>query len=325
MKLATRKDGTRDGALIVVRRDGAAYVDAADVAPTLQAALDRWDEVEPRLRERAAALQDGRLPGTPLRTQDLRSPLPRAYEWIDGSAFINHVILVRRARGAEPPATLRTDPLVYQGGSGMLLDPTEDIPMVDPHWGLDYEAELVAILGDTPRGVTPEQAGAHVKLLTLVNDVTLRQLIPAELAKSFGFFTSKPASAFGPFAVTPDELGPAWKDGRVHLPIRVTLNDTVVCTANAGPEMHFSFHDLLAHIAKTRAFTAGTLLGSGTVSNEDWSTGYACLAEQRMKEIISEGAPRTPYLKVGDHVRIEVLGPDGVSVFGAIDQRVAAA
>lgn len=325
MKLATRKDGTRDGALVVVRRDGAVYVDAADIAPTLQAALDRWDEVEPRLRERAAALQDGRLSGRPLRVQDLRSPLPRAYEWIDGSAYINHVVLVRRARGAEPPETLRTDPLVYQGGSGVLLDPTQDIPLVDPHWGLDFEAELVAILGDTPRGVTAAEAGPHVKLLTMVNDVTLRQLIPAELAKGFGFFVSKPASAFGPFAVTPDELGDAWRDGRLHLPLRVMLNGEVVCSADAGPEMHFSFHDLLAHVTSTRALTAGTLLGSGTVSNEDWSKGYACLAEQRMKEIITDGTPATPYLKVGDVVRIEVLGADGAPVFGTIEQRVVQA
>lgn len=322
MKLATQRDGTRDGKLIVVRRDGAVYTDASDVAPTLQAALDDWSALSPKLQARFDALQSGEIPGHPLDVTTLHAPLPRAYEWVDGSAYINHIILVRKARNAEPPATLRTDPLVYQGGSGVLLAPTDPIPLVDPEWGLDFEAELVAILGDTPQGTRTEDAAQHIKLYTLCNDVTLRNRIPPELAKSFGFFTSKPASAFGPFAVTPDELGPALDDGRVHLPMRVTYNGTLVGQANAGPEMWFSFHQLVQHICQTRAFTAGTLLGSGTISNEDPAMGYSCLAEQRMKEIIANGSPSTPFMKAGDEVRIEVLSAEGENIFGTIHQKV---
>lgn len=324
MKLATLDDGTRDGALIVVRRDLAVYTPAHDLAPTLQAALDRWEVAEPLLRARFDALQRGEVEGLPLAFERLRSPLPRAYEWIDGSAYVNHVVLVRKARNAAPPETLYTDPLVYQGGSGVFLGPREAIVQRDPSQGLDFEAELVAILGDTPLGTRAEQAGAHIKLFTLVNDVTLRNLIPPELAKGFGFFVSKPASAFGPVAVTPDELGEHLRDGRVHLPMRVTYNGALVGCADAGPEMHFSFHDLVQHVTQTRALTAGTLLGSGTVSNEDWSKGYSCLAEQRMKEIIRDGAASTPFMSVGDRVEIEVCLPDGSSVFGRIDQRVVA-
>ncbi|MCB9679886.1 MAG: fumarylacetoacetate hydrolase family protein [Alphaproteobacteria bacterium] len=322
MKLATLDDGTRDGALRVVRRDLSRIADATDIAPTLQAALDAWDRVEPQLRARAAALEAGEVASEPYDATRLRSPLPRAYEWVDGSAYISHVVLVRRARNAEPPATLKTDPLVYQGGSGVLLDPTADIELPDAGWGLDFEAEVVAILGDTPRGVAADAAAPHIKLLTLVNDVTLRNLIPPELAKGFGFFTSKPASAFGPVAVTPDELGDAWQDGRLHLPMRVHHNGTLVGQAEAGPEMWFSFHDLLAHITRTRGFTAGTLLGSGTVANEDASKGYSCIAEKRMREIIADGAPTTPFLQDGDTVRIEMLDAHGASIFGAITQRV---
>jgi fumarylacetoacetate (FAA) hydrolase len=324
MKLATLADGTRDGALIVVRRDNAVYTPAADLAPNLQAALDDWEATEPLLRARFDALQAGAIAGLPLDMDRLHSPLPRAYEWIDGSAYVNHVVLVRKARNAAPPETLLTDPLVYQGGSGVFLRPRQDLVLDDPAQGLDFEAELVAILGDTPKGTRAEQAGEHIKLFTLVNDLTLRNLIPVELAKGFGFFVSKPASAFGPLAVTPDELGEHFKDGRVHLTMQVRYNGQVVGSANAGPEMHFSFYDLLQHVTQTRALTAGTLLGSGTVSNEDWSTGYSCLAEQRMKEIIRDGAAVTPFMKVGDRVRIEVCLPDGSSVFGAIDQRVVA-
>lgn len=325
MKLATLDDGTRDGALRIVRRDGAVSIDATDIARTLQGALDRWDDVVAALSARSDALNAGDLGGEPLDVATLRSPLPRAYEWVDGSAFISHIVLVRKARGAEPPETLRTEPLVYQGGSSHLLGPTEDIPLVDSAWGLDFEAEVVAILGDTPRGTSAAEAGAHIRLLTLCNDVTLRNLIPPELKKGFGFFQSKPASAFGPFAVTPDELGDAWRDGRIHLPMRVWWNDDQVGEADAGAEMHFSFHDLVAHVARTRAFGAGTLLGSGTIANEDEARGYSCIAERRMRDILATGAPQTRFMEAGDTVRIEMRLPDGSNVFGTIAQRVVAA
>jgi fumarylacetoacetate (FAA) hydrolase len=324
MKLATLHDGSRDGALIIVRRDNAVFVRADDIAPSLQAALDDWDTVSPKLEARFAALQDGAIDGEALDVAALHSPLPRAYEWIDGSAYVNHVVLVRKARNAEPPATLLTDPLVYQGGSGVFLRPTEDIVQHDAGLGLDFEAELVAILGDTPRGTTSADAAKHIKLYTMVNDITLRSLIPAELKKNFGFFVSKPASAFGPIAVTPDELGPHLDNGRIHLRVEVKYNDEVVGRAHAGPEMHFSFHDLVQHVTQTRAFTAGTLLGSGTVSNEDWDVGFSCLAEQRMKEIIRDGGAKTTFMKPGDTVRIEVRTEEGDSIFGAISQRVVA-
>ncbi len=325
MKLATIDNGTRDGALVVVRRDLAACASAADVAPTLQAALDDWDALAPRLHALAEALEQGAVPSIGFEHCRFRSPLPRAYEWVDGSAYVNHIALVRKARGAEPPPGLYTDPLVYQGGSGVLLDPNQDVPLVDPAWGLDFEGEIVVILGDTPIGTQAAAAGGSIRLVTLANDWTLRNLIPPELAKGFGFFQSKPATAFAPVAVTPDELGDAWKDGRLHLPLRVDHNGVRVGHANAGPEMHFSFHDLIAHLTRTRAYVAGTIVGSGTVSNDDPSMGYSCVAEIRMRETIADGAPKTPFLKAGDHVRIEVLDSHGKSVFGAIDQRVVSA
>jgi fumarylacetoacetate (FAA) hydrolase len=229
---------------------------------------------------------------------------------------------VRKARGAQPPATLETDPLVYQGGSGVLLGPRDPIPLADAAWGLDFESEICVVLGDTPQATTSDEAGSHVRLLMLANDVTLRNLIPAELAKGFGFFNSKPATAFSPFAITPDELGDAWKGGRVHLALRTELNGALAGDPQAGPEMHFSFFDLIAHIAKTRAFTAGTILGSGTVSNADTARGVSCLAERRMREIIESGKPTTEFLKVGDRVRIEMLDASGASLFGAIEQQV---
>lgn len=324
MKLATLDDGTRDGKLLVVRRDGAVYADASHIAANLQAALDDWEVAEPELQALSAALNSGERAGEPLDVGALHSPLPRAYEWIDGSAYLNHVILVRRARNAEPPATLATDPLVYQGGSGVFLRPTEDLVQHDADLGLDFEAEVVAILGDTPRATKAADAAKHVRLYTLVNDITLRGLIPRELAKSFGFFISKPASAFGPFAVTPDELGDSLQDGRIHLTMEVTYNGELVGTSNAGPEMHFSFHDLIQHISQTRAFTAGTLLGSGTISNEDYDRGISCLAEQRMKEIIADGAATTAFMKAGDTISIQMRLPDGGNVFGTIAQRVVA-
>ncbi len=275
MKLATLRSDRRDGALVVVTRDGRRYTPAADIAPTLQAALDDWAHAAPKLAALSDRLARGEAPSEPLDPRALHAPLPRAYEWVDGSAFLNHVILVRKARGAEPPETLRTDPLVYQGGSGVLLAPTDDLRLADAAWGLDFESEVCVILDDTPQGTRAADAGAHIKLLMLANDVTLRNLVPNELAKSFGFFQSKPATAFSPFAVTPDELGDAWKDGRVHLRLRTLYNDQVAGDVDAGPEMHFSFFDLIQHITKTRAFTAGTIVGSGTVSNADRARGIS--------------------------------------------------
>ena len=322
MKLATLKAGGRDGTLVVVTRDGTAYTPARGVAPTLQAALDDWTRAEPALRALADRLARGEVERQPLDVRALHAPLPRAYEWVDGSAFLNHVILVRKARGAEPPATLHSDPLVYQGGSSVLLAPTDDLVLRDPAWGLDFEAEVCVVLGDTPIGTRAADAAAHVKLLMLCNDVTLRSLIPTELAKSFGFFQSKPATAFSPFAVTPDELGEAWQGGRVHLRLRTTYNGALVGDTDAGPEMHFSFFDLIAHICKTRAFSAGTILGSGTVSNADRARGISCLAERRMIETIEKGKPETPFMKAGDTVAIEMRAPDGTNLFGTIAQKV---
>jgi fumarylacetoacetate (FAA) hydrolase len=324
MRLATARDGSRDGRLLVVRRDGAAAADASSIAPSLQAALDRWEICEPALRSLGQALDDGRMRGDPLDPGALRSPLPRAYEWVDGSAFLNHIRLVRKSRGAEPPPTLETDPLVYQGGSGVLLGPREDIPLPDPQWGLDFEGEVCAILGDVPRGVRAADAGRHVLLLCLANDVTFRNLVPAELAKGFGFFQSKPATAFSPFAATPDELGPAWRDGRLHLRREVRWNGERVGDADAG-EMHFSFLDLLQHVAKTRAYTAGTILGSGTVSNADRARGWSCIAERRAIEMIESGAAKTRFMLPGDTIEMELRDGAGRNVLGTISQRVVTA
>ncbi len=322
MKLATLRDGTRDGRLLVVRRDGEAAAPAPDPWSTLQRALDSWDAAERPRRELADALDRGALEGVPLDPARLAAPLPRAYEWVDGSAFLNHVILVRKARNAEPPKTLETDPLIYQGGSGDMLGPRDPIELRDPAWGLDFESEVCAVLGDTPMGTTAAEAVKHVRLLMLANDCTLRNLIPDELAKGFGFFQSKPATAFSPFAVTPDELADEWRGGRLHVRVRTTYNGNVVGDCDAGPEMHFSFYDLIAHVAKTRRFTAGTILGSGTVSNADRARGISCLAERRMIEIIEGGKPVTPFMKVGDKVEITAVTPDGRQPFGAIDQQV---
>ena len=321
MKLASTRHG-RDGALHVVSRDGARLAPATDIAPSLQAALDDWARVEPELRRRFDALESGAISGQTLSDADLTAPLPRAYEWIDGSAFINHILLVRRARGAEPPATLHTDPLVYQGGSGCLLGPNEPFSLTDEQQGLDFESEVAVVLGDTPRGTTVSAAASHIRLLLLANDWTFRNLIPSELAKGFGFFVSKPATAFSPFAVTPDELGGAYRDGRLHLPLQTRLNGVLVGDPNAGAEMHFSFFDLLAHITQTRALTAGTILGSGTVSNADPARGVSCLAELRAREMIATGQPVTPFLRVGDHVEIAMFDRAGSNVFGTISERV---
>jgi fumarylacetoacetate (FAA) hydrolase len=324
MKLATLRAGSRDGRLIVVGKSGAAAEPAPDAWPTLQRALDDWEAAEPALRTLAAALDAGELEGFPIDPTRLAAPLPRAYEWVDGSAFLNHVILVRKARGAEPPATLQTDPLIYQGGSGDMLGPTAPIVLSDPAWGLDYEAEVGVILGDVPQGTTVEGAAPCVRLLVVLNDCTLRNLVPNELAKGFGFFQSKPATGFAPFAVTPDELGAAWQGGRLAVRVRSTYNGQVVGDCDAGPEMHFSFYELIAHIAKTRRFTAGTILGSGTVSNADRARGVSCFAEARMIETIEQGGPKTPFMKVGDRIEIEARLEGGGSPFGRIDQTVVA-
>ena len=321
MKLATLRDGTRDGLLVVVRGDNEVYAPAG-VVKTMQEALDRWEEVAPKLQELSAKLNGKEVEGTKVEVEQLDAPLPRAYEWIDGSAYINHIVLVRKARNAEPPETLETDPLVYQGGSGVLLGPRADIEVPNVEWGCDFEAEIAVILGDTPRGVTAAEASEYVKLVVILNDVTFRSLIPGELAKSFGFFQSKPATAFAPFAVTPDELGDVWKEGRLHLPLKSTYNGEVFGEPDAGPEMHFSFFDLIAHITKTRAFTAGTILGSGTISNQDRSKGSSCLAEKRMIEKIDEGEFKTPFMSPGDTIQIEMKNEAGENIFGTIDQKV---
>jgi len=314
MKLATLRDGSRDGRLIVT--DGTRFGRSPDRWPTLQAALDDWEAAVPALR--AVELTEV------LDLATLLAPLPRAYEWVDGSAFLNHVILVRKARGATPPPTLETDPLVYQGGSSEMLAPTQPIVLHDPAWGLDYESEVCVILGDTPLGTKAAEAGPYIKLVVLANDCTLRNLVPDELAKSFGFFQSKPATAFSPFALTPDELGAAWQDGRAHVRVKSRYNGELIGDCDAGPEMHFSFHQLIQHIAKTRRFTAGTILGSGTVSNADRARGISCLAERRMIETIETGKPVTPFMKVGDTIEIEGVLPDGSSPFGHISQQVVA-
>lgn len=324
MRLATLADGSRDGRLAVVRRDGAAWTDAGQIAPCLQAALDRWEEAAPRLGALAEALEAGRVEARPLDFARIGPPLPRAYEWIDGSSYLNHVRLVRKARQAEPPATLASDPLVYQGGSGVLLGPRAPLRFGASDFGLDFEGEVCVITGDVPLGVKAAEALRHVRLICLANDVSLRRLIPDELAKGFGFFVGKPATAFSPFAVTPDELGGAWRDGRAHLRLTVRLNGLLVGDLETGPEMHFSFADLLAHVTRTRALTAGTILGSGTVSNQDPARGVSCLAERRAREQIESGEARTPFLAVGDRVEISAAGPDGRDLFGTIDQRVTA-
>ena len=322
VRLATLGDGSRDGALVVVDAAGGRFVDASNVAPNLQLALDDWSRVSPALRELSRALDSGTVLGRSLDGVPLLAPLPRAYEWIDGSSYLHHVLLARKSRGAPPPPDLEVNPLVYQGGSGVLLSPTDPLVLPDAAWGLDFEAEVCVVLGDLPRGTSAEQAASHVRLLMLANDVTYRNLVRTELEKGFGFFVSKPATAFSPFAVTPDELGGAWRDVRPFLRLRTTYNGKIVGDTETGPEMHFSFFDLIAHIAKTRSFTAGTILGGGTVSNREPARGSSCLVERRMIEMLELGAARTPFMTHGDSLRIEAFDDMGRSVCGAIDQRV---
>jgi len=324
MRLATLRDGSRDGRLLVVRRDGEAAAAAGAIAATLQAALDRWEACEPALRALAADLDAGRVRPEPLDPRTLGPPLPRAYEWVDGSAYLSHIRLVRRARGAQPPPDLETNPLVYQGGSGVLLAARDDVPLPDPAWGLDLEGEVCAVLGDVRQGTRAAEAVRCIRLLGLANDLTYRNLVPGELAKGFGFFQSKPATAFSPFLATPDELGPAWSDGRVHLRLTVRWNGAQVGDLEAGPDMHFSFFDLIQHLARTRAFTAGTILGSGTVSNAGTGRGWSCIAEARAQELVDHGAPRTRFMLPGDTVELEMRDGAGWSLFGTISQRVVA-
>ncbi|MBM4377284.1 MAG: fumarylacetoacetate hydrolase family protein [Deltaproteobacteria bacterium] len=323
MILATRPNGTRDGELVVVSSDRARAVAVPAIAPTLQALLDDWDTLAPRVEEVSRALAGGLVAGEFAIDDDTRflAPLPRAHGFADGSAYINHIVLVRKARGAEPPPGLETDPLVYQGTSDPFLAPSASIPLEDEAFGCDFESEVAVLTGDVPQGTRAEDAGRFIRLVLLLNDVTLRELIPPELAKGFGFFVSKPQSALSPFVVTPSELGDAWRDGRVHLPLETRLNGELFGDPHAGPEMHFSFHDLIAHVARTRPLGAGTVVGSGTVSNVDRARGSSCIVERRMLEILDGGQPKTPYLRHGDRVTIE-MRQGGVSVFGRIDQRV---
>jgi fumarylacetoacetate (FAA) hydrolase len=322
--LATLRDDTADGTLIVVDRGGQRFAPAGGIARTLQAALDDWEHAAKALGELASAVEKDAVRTMPVDLAALSAPLPRAYEWVDGSAYLSHIALVRRARGAELPKTLHTEPLVYQGGSGVLLGPRDALALPNADWGLDFESEIAVILGATPQGTRSAGAAAHVRLLMLANDVTYRGLVPAELEKGFGFFSSKPATAFSPFAVTPDELGDAWQAGRVHLRLRSTLNGVLVGDPDAGAPMHFSFYDLIEHISRTRSFAPGTILGSGTVSNEDPARGVSCLVERRTREILETGAAKTPYLAPGDRIVIEMLDARGRSIFGSIEQEVVA-
>lgn len=332
MKLATYKDSTRDGRLMLVSRDLKLTCPAAPVAATMQQLLDNWDELSPALQQRYEALCSGELLGEVFDQHLCHSPLPRAYHWADGSAYVNHVELVRRARGAEVPESFWHDPLMYQGGSDDFIGPYDDIEVPDEAMGIDFEAEIAVITSAVPMGISSDTAAQRIKLLMLVNDVSLRGLIPAELAKGFGFYQSKPASSFAPVAVTPDELGDSWFDTKVHLPLRTHYNNELFGKPNAGVDMTFNFARLIAHAAKTRNLGPGTIIGSGTVSNKQGTdhgsaivhggVGYSCIAEVRMIETIRDGKPATAFMRDGDTVRIEMNDINGASIFGAIEQRV---
>ena len=324
MKLASLPGG-RDGRLAVVSRDLSRAMPAQGVASTLQAALDDWPRKKPALEALARELESGRAQGIPFDAATALSPLPRAYHWVDGSAYVNHVELVRKARGASMPESFWTDPLVYQGGSDDFLPPQAEAPFASEDWGIDLEGEVAVVTDDVPMGIGADAARDRIQLLMLVNDWSLRNLIPAELAKGFGFYQSKPATAFSPVAATPDELGDAWRDSRVHLPLVVHLNGEPFGRPDAGTDMTFDFGQLIAHAARTRRLGAGSIVGSGTVSNRDRSAGSTCLAERRMLETLEHGKPMTPFLSFGDRVRIEMHDASGRSIFGAIDQRVARA
>ena len=323
MKLGTLKAGGRDGTLVVVSRDLSHAVVAGTVAPTLQVVLDNWDSLAPRLVEIYDRLNDGKAAGAfALDPANLAAPLPRAYQWVDGSAYLPHVERVRRARGAEVPPSFQHDPLMYQGCSDTFIGPRDAVLAADEAYGIDFEAEVTVVTDDVPMAVSPAAALDHIRLVMLVNDVSLRNLIPAELAKGFGFLQSKPASAFSPVAVTPDELGDAWRDGKLHRPLVTHLNGELFGEPECGEDMQFGFGELVAHAAKTRFLAAGTIVGSGTIANQDESKGASCLAEKRVLEIIRDGEAKTPFMKFGDRVRIEMLDDKGASIFGAIDQEV---
>ncbi|KOO13066.1 2-keto-4-pentenoate hydratase [Vibrio xuii] len=333
MKLASLKNESRDGLLVVVSKDLAKCVAVPEVAQTMQYALDNWDNVEPQLSEVYVALNNGELTQEMTFDQTLcESPLPRAYQWADGSAYVNHVELVRKARGAEMPPSFWTDPLMYQGGSDAFIAPRDDIPVVSEEWGIDFEGEVAVVTGDVPMGVSVEGAAKSIRLLMLVNDVSLRGLIPNELGKGFGFFQSKPSSAFSPVAVTPDELGTDWDGGKVNLPLLSFYNNQPFGCPNAGVDMTFEFPELIAHAAKSRPLSAGAIIGSGTVSNKqgteygtaisEGGVGYSCIAEVRMIETIRDGSPSTSFMKFGDRIKMEMIDKNGESIFGSIDQLV---
>ena len=333
MKLATLRDGSRDGQLVVVSKDLQRAVLVPDIAPTMQHALDRWDTVESRLKECYLALNSGQCSDDFAFQQDqCESPLPRAFQWADGSAYVNHVELVRKARNAEMPASFWEDPLMYQGGSDSFLGPRDDIAMPSDEWGIDFEGEIAIVTGDVPMATRAHDAAQHIRLIMLVNDVSLRGLIPGELAKGFGFFQSKPSSAFSPVAVTPDELGDAWQESKLHLPLRSTYNGELFGEPNAGVDMTFNFARLIEHAAKSRPLAAGSIIGSGTVSNKqgtdhgsairEGGVGYSCIAEVRMIETIRDGQPSTRFMQYGDRIHMEMLDAAGQSIFGSIEQTV---
>ena len=326
MKLGSLKEGGRDGTLIVVSRDLKKAVKAGDIAPSLREALERWSDTAPRLNALYEEINAGRAHGAfEVGMTALAAPLPRTWEFLDGSAYLPHVERVRKARGAEVPETFYTDPLMYQATAASFLGPRDDIPVGSEDFGIDLEAEVVVVTDDVPMAATPEQAASHIQLVGLVNDVSLRGLIPAELAKGFGFLQSKPRSALSPVLVTPDELGNAWQDSKLHLPMRTWLNGKWFGEAECGVDMQFNFGQLVAHAARTRPLSAGTIVGSGTIANQDTSKGASCLAEQRTVEKLRDGEPKTPFLKFGDRVRIEITDENGHSIFGAIEQTVTQA
>ncbi|PCI47488.1 MAG: 2-keto-4-pentenoate hydratase [Alphaproteobacteria bacterium] len=321
MKLASLKHG-RDGHLVVVSKDLGKYVSAADVAPTLQAALDNWADSEPKLRAIYDDLQTGKLDGSPFDPVACAAPLPRAYHWVDGSAYVTHVELVRKARGADLPESFWSDPLVYMGASDAFIGPRDDIEVETEDWGIDFEAEVAVITDDVPAGVSVENASGHIKLLAILNDVSLRNLIPGELAKQFGFYQSKPWTSFPPVFVTPDELGDAWDGKKLSLPLHAILNGVTVGSPNAGVDMTFDFTQLIHHVAKSRSLVAGTVIGSGTVSNKGSADGSCCLAEVRCLETIADGKPSTPFMSFGDRVEIDMFDNEGKTIFGRINQLV---
>jgi fumarylacetoacetate (FAA) hydrolase len=323
MKLATYKDSTRDGCLVVVNRDLTQARAVPEIALTLQQALDNWDTIQPRLQAVYERLNDGKCRNEPFDYKKLAAPLPRAFQWLDGSAYLSHVERVRKARGANMPQSFLDDPLMYQGASDVMLGAYDPIEVAHENWGVDFEAEVGVITGDVEYGISCDQAVSCIRLVVLINDVSLRHLIPDELAKGFGFLHSKPATAFSPVVVTTDELGQAWDNTKIHLPLNVYWNNVLFGKANAGVDMQFNFVRLIAHAAKTRKLTAGTIIGSGTVSNYDSAMGYSCIAEKRVVEIIETGAPMTQFMRFGDQVKIEMLDDRGQSIFGAIQQEVS--